>query len=160
MISYIVDNYPDNLDTFVISGNHDDNIYKTVGVDICATIETERSDFRYMGMAEAFFDLEKTKIFIGHDICARAGGLENTYQYACRSKKMPDLLVNGHFHSWGIVPFNQGAFLFQAPCFQGQTDSMKHRRQMPAIGATILYFYPNNLRSIECFHYDELEHDY
>jgi hypothetical protein len=61
VVNYVVDNYPNNLRTFVIAGNHDNNVYKWSGVDVCSSVASERNDVRYLGQTVAFFDIDKIK---------------------------------------------------------------------------------------------------
>jgi len=161
-VEYVVDNYPSGIQTYFIAGNHDEKFVKSVGADVCSEISILRKDLHYLGNARASAVLNETNFFLVHGIGSGSvsSRLESAYKAAARSGFNPDMVINGHMHTWGINPYYKGCFLLQAPCFVGQNASMKASGVHPSIGAAIIYIDSDGNRSIECISYGEMKNDY
>jgi len=62
-VSRVVNDYPDNLYTRFITGNHDLSYWKRAGVDIGQIIASKRNDMEYMGADEADITFRNKKGF-------------------------------------------------------------------------------------------------
>lgn len=164
LVQYVIDQYPSNIPTYFIGGNHDESTQKLAGTDILQRIAKDRTDMHYLGMHSATLGASGKTIalFHGAGMGAASNRLSRTFSEACKNGKHPDLLVNGHLHSWNMIPFvgDSDACLIQAPCFQGATNFNKRQLQTPHIGAAIVEFQSKGILVPRLYRYREVQRDY
>lgn len=128
-IDYCVDKYPkvDGIQTYAISGNHDDWWYKSTGSEIVKAIADKREDITYLGPDEADMKIGKLKIRLFHG----AGG--NAYSKSYKVQKYldsipleerPDILQTGHIHQ-SFYMKQDHTHCFQTSCLEDQTPYCK-----------------------------------
>ena len=101
-IDYCVEKYPTfSGKTYVISGNHDNWWYKSIGSEIVKSIANRRDDIIYLGSDVADMKIGKLKIRLFH------GNGGNSYAKSYKIQKYldtiplnekPDILQTGHIH--------------------------------------------------------------
>lgn len=162
MIDYVVGNYPDDVDTFVISGNHDELFMKMFGRDICSEIADLRDDITYIGSMHAIHVRHGIKTFITHGVCnySRDSRSESRAQIMKMARFVPDIIINGHTHTWRVIPNWCDSFLVHAPCMVGGFNSMKKYTVHPTIGAMIVDVFDDRTFGIRFTFYNEIEDDY
>ncbi len=142
LIEYVVDNYPSDIPTYVLGGNHDESFMRLAGLDVLSQISKERSDLRYLGLHQATLSMDGRKIavFHGAGVGATSNRLIRTYSESCKSGPPPDLVINGHLHSVCIIPFygENDSMLIQAGCFKGTGDYERRLMLKPQIVGIIL----------------------
>lgn len=101
-VEYCVEKYPTfSGKTYVISGNHDNWWYKSIGSEIVKSIANRRDDIIYLGSDVADMKIGKLKIRLFH------GNGGNSYAKSYKIQKYldtiplnekPDILQTGHIH--------------------------------------------------------------
>lgn len=162
VIDYVVGMYPDDLDTYLISGNHDEVFVKMFGRDICQEISELRDDLKYIGSMHAIHVRHGIKTFITHGVCnySKESKTESKSQVMKMAKFVPDIIINGHTHTWRVIPRWCDSFLIHAPCMVGGFDSMKKYSIHPTIGAMLIDVFDDRTFGIRFINYNEIEDDY
>ncbi|NMC35375.1 MAG: hypothetical protein GYA36_23385 [Veillonellaceae bacterium] len=161
MIDYVVGNYPNDLKTYFISGNHDEKFVKSLGIDVCREISRNRTDMEFIG--SMYGGLEFGNIIISHGIgnfaeYSRVGTNKKLYSVLSRP---PELIINGHTHTWDIVPRWAGAeLLINTPCMVGGHIGTGGLNYRPSIGAMIVEFGDPGKHSLNCVYFNEIEDDF
>jgi predicted phosphodiesterase len=145
-MQYVIENYPADLPTWVIGGNHDESFVKHGGLNIVKQICREREDMKYLGMHEAYVNYNNTRIAMFHGSGGKqaAARLNQLFSRACHVGKRPDLILSGHLHYFTVVPFieNTSTIAIQTAGFQGMTNYLKRTFKNPVVGGLIVW--PNS----------------
>lgn len=128
-IQYCVENYPkvDGLQTYVISGNHDDWWYKSNGSEIVRSIANQRDDIVYLGSDAADLKIGKLKIHLYHGKGAQAYAKSykaQKYLDAMPVNDRPHILQLGHIHQ-AFFYQQDNTSVFQTGCLEDQTPYCK-----------------------------------
>ena len=124
-IDYCVEKYPkaDGIDTFVISGNHDDWWYKSNGSDIVNSIAKRRDDIVYLGPDSADLKIGKLWIRLFHGVGGQAYAKSykaQKYLDSLSVKERPHILQLGHIHQ-AFFYQQDHTHVFQTGCLEDQT---------------------------------------
>lgn len=124
-VQYCVDNYPrvEGLQTFVISGNHDDWWTKSTGSEIIKSIAKQRDDIVYLGPDAADLRIGKLKVHLFHGKGAQAYAKSykaQKYLDAMPIDKRPHILQLGHIHQ-AFFYQQDNTSVFQTGCLEDQT---------------------------------------
>lgn len=124
-VDYCVEKYPkvEGIDTYVISGNHDDWWYKSAGSDIVSSIAKQRDDIVYLGPDVADMKIGKLKIHMFHGKGAQAYAKSykaQKYLDAMPLKDRPHILQLGHIHQ-AFFYQQDHTHVFQTACLEDQT---------------------------------------
>jgi predicted phosphodiesterase len=138
---YIIQNYPSDLPTYFISGDHDLDWYKLGAGDLMEDVTRERDDLHYLGQHGAYMSLSnKVKIYLVHPM----GGV--AYAMSYKPQKIaegffggtkPQILLVGHYHTAGYFIYRNIHILLTG-CFQAQTPYLIRRGLQPQIGGWIV----------------------
>lgn len=133
LIEYVVTDYPDNLPTYWITGNHESQMMLDIGMDIGAEINNARSDLECIGIGDAELDLYDRHFVLYHGW----GGLK-TYDHIqagySRRTCPPDFVLCGHTHTY-MNTYIGKAVALAVPSFQATTPFM---RQQSVVGGLII----------------------
>lgn len=140
-IAYAVENYPSDVDTYLISGNHDlEGSVATVGIDPVAAIASQRPDIHYLGRYDATVNFPngvKINLLHGKGGMSSPGTKAQKIVRATPPEHRCDAYIIGHYHqlaSW----FEQGALVLFPGCFEGRTELLKRLSMSPDVAATIM----------------------
>ena len=128
-VDYCVENYPKvyGINTYVISGNHDNWWYKSTGSEIVKTIAKQRDDIIYLGSDYADLKLGKIKIRLFHgkggNAYAKSYKLQK-YLDAIPQDDMPQILQTGHIHQ-SFYMKQDNTHCFQTSCLEDLTPYAK-----------------------------------
>jgi predicted phosphodiesterase len=144
IVDYVADNYPDNLPTWIIGGNHDESLKKHVGFDAVRAVSRMRSDIKYLGMHYAHFKYNNKNIamFHGQGGANAYNRLEKSYSLACKKGPRPHLVLSGHLHYYTAIPYidNAKSLALQVAGFQGMTSYLERKFLTPVIGGALVWF--------------------
>lgn len=129
-VDYCTEKYPKQygINTYVISGNHDDWWYKSTGSEIIKSIAKQRDDIIYLGSDYADIKLGKIKVRLFH-----GKGSANTYAKSYKMQKyldaipqedMPQILQTGHIHQ-SFYMKQDNTHCFQTSCLEDLTPYAK-----------------------------------
>ena len=141
-VDYVCSIWPDTyLDTYVIGGNHDLDLYKTAGVDIVEQIASKIDNLHYLGKMSAMIMSNGISFFLKHG----EGGLGAFRSYkaqkivdAQKSDDICDITVIGHWHINLFMPKYRGTSIILPGCFEAQSDYMIRKSLVPEVGGVIL----------------------
>ena len=141
-VEYVQSVWPDtNLDTYVIGGNHDSDLYKTAGVDIVDIIASKIDNLHYLGKMSAVIESEGVSFFLRHG----EGGLGAFRSYKAQKiidslskDEICDVSIIGHWHCNLYMPNYKGTIVIMPGCFEAQSDYMIRKSLVPEIGGVIL----------------------
>ena len=124
-VDYCVEKYPKQygINTYVISGNHDNWWYKSTGSEIVKSIAKQRDDIIYLGTDYADLKLGKIKIRLFHGNGGNAYALSYKTQKYLRNIKqedMPQILQTGHIHQ-SFYMKQDNTHCFQTGCLEDLT---------------------------------------
>lgn len=124
-IQYCVEKYPrvEGVDTYVISGNHDDWWYKSAGSDIVKSIADRRDDIIYLGPDIADMKIGNLKVHMFHGKGGQAYAKSykaQKYLDAMPVKERPHILQLGHIHQAFFYQQDHTS-VFQTGCLEDQT---------------------------------------
>jgi predicted phosphodiesterase len=143
-VAYAVENYPNGLKTYFITGNHDLSYWKTVGVDIGERVMASREDMVYLGQYQADLMLPTpygaVKVRMMHPDGGGAYALSYKAQKIAEqipSGQKPQILLLGHFHTSHYF-FYRNIHILNAGSFEGQTKFILRKGINPVIGGWIV----------------------
>ena len=138
---YIIKNYPNDIPTYLISGDHDLDFYKLGAGDLMEEVCKEREDLSYLGQHAAYLNITpKINVYLVHPSGGSAYALSHKPQKFIESfsaPETPSIMIVGHYHRAGFFSY-KGVYTFLAGCFQGQTNYMTRKALSPAIGGWIV----------------------
>ena len=131
-LDYLVDNFPrrSGVEHIVISGNHDNTVYKKTGANLIEMFANKRADVTYVGMSYArLVDQFGIKYDLTHPHVGRAYSLSYPLQVRQRNttpKYRADITFAGHRHKawYGYINaehlFEAGGFQKMSPRYIGK----------------------------------------
>jgi predicted phosphodiesterase len=139
---YVASTYPNvGIPTFVISGNHDLDYYKTAGIDIVDQLCDIREDITYLGQLGAYLELSGVTFYVAHG----EGGVPYARSYKPQKllegfdvNTLPDVAIWGHWHITDHLPKFKGVISICPGCFERQSSYLKRKGLFPDIGGIIL----------------------
>lgn len=140
-IKILKNEYPDDITTYFILGNHDYRIWQKTGIDIGKMIEAEKSKMIYLGITRAHISLGGIKIELWHGSGGGAYSLSYKLQKYIESYvpgEKPRFLFVGHYHTSAYLPIYRNVDAFLSSCFQGETLYTKRKGIHPTTGGWIL----------------------
>jgi predicted phosphodiesterase len=138
--NYVCSVYPEkNFPTYWIAGNHDEDLYKTAGVDILANISREREDLIYAGKLGAYLISDGLSVYIHHG----EGGIPYSRDFKSQKlidglEKLPQIAVIGHWHTFAYLPCYKGVTVVLPGCLEGQSSYLKRKGHTPDLGGAII----------------------
>jgi len=166
-LGYTVENYPNGLPTYAITGNHCLSHFVRGGGDIGKAIAQQRPDFHYLGQLGAYVYINDLKVYIAHGMGSPAYALSYKVQKmieAFSSENKPNMLIVGHWHS-AFQAFIRNVFAMTPASFQGQTPFLRRMAIFPVVGGYFVEIVPDR-KGIHRFKYEFLplykprSHDY
>ena len=140
-------NYPKGIPTWMISGNHDESLTASSGIEIVKEIAKEREDITYLGRYSANVMLQhgSTTVNMHH----AAGGVAYALSYKMQKyiesmapDEKPQVYLLGHYHTT-LQMFLRNIHGVQLGCFQAQTPYLKRKKLDPSIGGHIIEYEVN-----------------
>ncbi len=137
-INYVLNNYPKNLDTYFITGNHCLSHYKEAGVDVGGPLHGGK--LHYLGQLQADIDVSGVVVRLLHP---DSGG---SYALSYKSQKIaeqipsgtkPMVLALGHWHT-SCYFFYRQMHVINCGAFQTQTPYLMRKGINPTIGGWIV----------------------
>ena len=168
---YVIENYPcvPGIETWFITGNHDEDHWKRAGVDVGRRIARDRKDMHYLGLYGGTVSVGGIDIYLWHGSSgvayARSYVLQTRIEQLSPEQK-PHVLVAGHYHVQCYLPQYRNVCGIMAPCFQAQTPYLKRKGLGPEVSFGILKIMPRDDGGIARVQWElfpqfiPLEHDY
>lgn len=135
-VKYVVENYPSDLDTYYILGNHDLGWFNRGGSDIGLSISSARKDMIYLGQYGAYVMLNKIKVYLVHAMGSPAYALSYKIQKLVEgfsSDNKPNILIVGHYHS-AFQALVRNVYCMHPASFQGQSPFLRRLAIFPVVG--------------------------
>lgn len=135
-LAYVVENYPADLPTYFISGNHCLTWFERGGADIGEAIARQRPDMTYLGQMGAYVYFGVVKVYLNHGLGGNAYALSYKSQKlveAFSSENKPNILITGHWHS-SFVSLIRNVWTLTPGSFQGQSPFLRRMAIFPVIG--------------------------
>lgn len=140
-VDYVIKNYPSNLPTKFIIGNHCTSAIKSAGVDIGRIIASQRKDMEYLGALNARVEITPNCIVeLSHPLSGSSYAISYKSQRgadAIMGGTKPNILLIGHYHKMEYL-FYRNIHIIQAGCFQAQTDWMRGKEIAAMMGGVIV----------------------
>ena len=135
-----------DIDTYFITGNHDESFKKLAGIDVGPGLEDARPDWKFIGADYATIDFHtpngrRFRVGLMHP----GGG--SAYSLSYKPQKIvegleggtkPHLLAIGHFHKAEFLPAYRNVAVVQSGCFQRQTPFMVTKGLAAHVGGWVL----------------------
>ena len=148
-VDYIEKNYPkrNGIETFVISGNHDEWYMQQGLADIVKTISKSRPDIKFLGNSYAKVQVTpKIEITLFHPNDGSSanifGKLQNFIDRG--GKKVSKINILGHYHKLAWL-YKDDVHAFYAASFQRQSSWMNLNNLRSEVGAIILNLTVNSV---------------
>jgi hypothetical protein len=149
----------DGLTYRFITGNHDETITASSGLDVGRFVEGRardlgRKDFQNLGCRSAFIEYGGTRIHLWHPkkTCGYAvsyGIQKQVEKYSSGIK--PGILLIGHWHRHASI-YERGVHAISCPTFQsGESSFAKSLGGQPSIGGLILSWRLTETKTIRSF---------
>jgi predicted phosphodiesterase len=151
LTNYVISEYPDNLTTYWITGNHETRLYHEVEVDIVREIGKERSDIACVGRNEALYTHKNVCFYMYHE--SGTNSPREHMKIACANSKGSSIVLCGHLHRYRKSKV-EGKPGIMVPSFQSTPPYMKSRS---AIGGVLITIGEDRSPVIELVTYDEKE---
>jgi predicted phosphodiesterase len=159
LIKYAVEDYPDNLPTYWIAGNHETRMLREFEINLGREISKERSDMHYLGLNEARLNLHDQEIFLFHGDggISAADLLTSGYNRALDKCTLPIRAVFcGHLHSYKYRQIDNTLALV-VPSFQATAPFMK---RVSVIGGLVMSLSPDRIATIDVQRFSEKVNDF
>ena len=161
-LDYITNYYPkvEGIDTYFITGTHDQTHCKNGGVFIGNAIEEKRTDLHFLGDDKGIYKPEespKTREEMFHP----GGGCSSSLSYKMQKyiDKMepgnkPNIIGGGHFHQSHMMAY-RNVIAFLVPCLTAKTNFAIRQGLENTMGAYFIDMYVNNDGDIEMIEFEE-----
>lgn len=139
-IEYLNSNYPDDLPTYFICGNHDLGYHKLCGVNVGEIISSLNQNLIFLSDDEGDLELNNVWIRLWHGCGSGAYALSyKTQKYINELPpgQKPRILLVGHWHQYNHI-FYRNVDAFLCGSFQGYTRLTKRLGVHPVICGLIL----------------------
>jgi predicted phosphodiesterase len=153
LIDYVVKQYPKNLTTYWISGNHDRRLLNDTAVDVSVEVGQRRRDLVYLGNNQATMKLHGLDIYMHH-----VTGWDNPYQHmytACSHSVNAAIVLCGHLHIYANEMINSVPTIL-VPGMQATPPYMFSRS---SIGGIIITLGEDRSPNVELITYSEANED-
>lgn len=143
-VEYAIRTYPQSkrkgVQTYVITGNHDDSFVGDAGTNVVRQVALRRPDFTYVGERSAFLTVGNVRMLMIHP--GRGGAYAKSYKPQKIAEKLPleretTLALIGHYHQYGQF-LEKRTHVVMLPCFQSQYGWMAENSMYPDLGGLIL----------------------
>jgi predicted phosphodiesterase len=155
LLGYTSSNYPDNLPTYWITGNHEERITDEFEIDIGKEISYDRRDMRCLGHNEGKVTMHGKTFYLYHGNGTRNPEEQMLTGYN-HSTGYVDAVFCGHLHSYHTSRLNSVPVMV-VPSFQATPPYMKCRS---VIAGVILTLGEDRTTSISILPYSERQNDY
>lgn len=161
-LDYLTNYYPkiEGIDTYFITGTHDQTHCKNGGVFIGPAIEEKRPDMHFLGDDMGMYnpsDSKKTSIEMFHP----GGGCSSSLSYKMQKyiDKMepgtkPNIIGSGHFHQSHMMAY-RNVIAFLIPCLTSKTNFAIRQGLENTMGAYFIDMYVNKDGDIEMIEFEE-----
>lgn len=161
-LDYITNYYPrvEGINTYFITGTHDQTHAKNGGLFMGPAIERERPDLHFMGDDKGIFcpkESPKTTEEMYHP----GGGCASSLSYKMQKyiDKMepgckPNILGSGHFHQSHMMAY-RNVIAFLIPCLTAKTNFAIRQGLENTMGAYFVDMYVNQNGEIEMLEFEE-----
>ena len=166
---YVIDNYPDDVDTDFIIGNHDTTHIKNGGANIGKRIQLERKDMKYLGSLQATVNITPNcKMELRHPLDGTSYSLSykpQKYVESITGGEKPNILLIGHYHKLGYF-MCRNIHTLLVPSMESQTAFMKGKNLASEVGGIILTIHVDKNGTVKRFLpefipcYKHLKNDY
>ena len=138
------------IQTYFITGNHDESFKKLTGINVGQEIEHIRDDWHFLGEDSGRIQLE-TKDGNSVDVMLLHPDGGTAYALSYKPQKIteqieggtkPQVLLIGHFHKAEWMPSYRNTCVIQAGCFQYQTPFMVRKGSAAHVGGWIVEVTP------------------
>jgi len=139
--NYVVNNYPDDVETWYILGNHDETHITNGGFDISEIISLKRPDMKFLGYSNATVNIAPNttvELWHGKDGSSYANSYAlQKYCDAMMSGQKPSILLSGHRHK-SFQMFYRNVFCFESGTTQSLTPFMRDKKLAAYVGGWII----------------------
>lgn len=161
-LDYITNYYPkvEGIDTYFITGTHDQTHCKNGGVFIGTAIEEKRPDLHFLGDDKGIYkpaESPKTSEEMFHP----GGGCSSSLSYKMQKyiDKMepgnkPNIIGSGHFHQSHMMAY-RNVIAFLVPCLTAKTNFAIRQGLENTMGAYFIDMYVNDDGDIEMIEFEE-----
>lgn len=141
-IQYVASVYPNYpFPTYLVSGNHDLDAFKTSGIDVCERLCDIREDLHYLGKLGGYIDIDGINCYVMHGDAGNPAArtfkmqkiIDNMPQEA-----LPDVLALGHFHVVSFLPNYRNVVSIMPASFESQSDYLVRKGLYSEVGGVIL----------------------
>lgn len=141
-LQYIKNVYPMYpFPTYMISGNHDMDAFKSVGVDLIERLCEIREDLTYLGKLGGYIDIDGVNIYVLHgdagSPAARTFKLQKLIDNM-PADVLPDVLCLGHYHTVAFLPHYRGVLGIMPASFESKSEFLTRKGLYPELGGVIL----------------------
>ena len=161
-LDYITNYYPrvEGIDTYFITGTHDQTHAKNGGLFMGPAIERERPDLHFMGDDKGIFCPKESPKTV-EEMYHPGGGCASSLSYKMQKyiDKMepgykPNILGSGHFHQSHMMAY-RNVIAFLIPCLTAKTNFAIRQGLENTMGAYFVDMYVNQKGEIEMLEFEE-----
>lgn len=161
-LEYIVNYYPkvEGVDTYFITGTHDQTHAKNGGLFMGPAIERLRPDLHFMGDDKGVFNPKESPKTV-EEMYHPGGGCASSLSYKMQKyiDKMepgckPNILGSGHFHQSHMMAY-RNVIAFLIPCLTAKTNFAIRQGLENTMGAYFVDMYVNQKGEIEMLEFEE-----
>ena len=161
-LDYITNYYPkvEGIDTYFITGTHDQTHCKNGGVFMGKAIEEKRTDMHFLGDDKGIFN-PKESIKTSEEMFHPGGGCSSSLSYKMQKyiDKMepgtkPNIIGSGHFHQSHMMAY-RNVIAFLIPCLTAKTNFAIRQGLENTMGAYFIDMYVNKDGDIEMIEFEE-----
>lgn len=161
-LEYLTNYYPkvEGIETYFITGTHDQTHCKNGGVFVGPAIEEKRPDMHFLGDDMGIYHplgSKKTSIEMFHP----GGGCSSSLSYKMQKyiDKMepgtkPNIIGSGHFHQSHMMAY-RNVIAFLIPCLTSKTNFAIRQGLENTMGAYFIDMYVNDDGDIEMIEFEE-----
>ena len=161
-LEYLTNYYPkvEGIETYFITGTHDQTHCKNGGVFVGPAIEEKRPDMHFLGDDMGMYHplgSKKTSIEMFHP----GGGCSSSLSYKMQKyiDKMepgtkPNIIGSGHFHQSHMMAY-RNVIAFLIPCLTAKTNFAIRQGLENTMGAYFIDMYVNDDGDIEMIEFEE-----
>jgi predicted phosphodiesterase len=139
------------IDTYFITGNHDESFKRAAGINVGELLQDIRSDWHFLGEGKGGRIVLSADNGVSADIMMMHPRGNPPYALSYRLQKIiesleggnkPQLLITGHYHKSEILPTYRNVCGLQSGCFQWQTPFLAELGSPAHVGGWIIEVTP------------------